>query len=277
MLRIGSMCAFTLLGACVAGADATSETDQALSFIQTFSWGTPGNSGPDLDLGPTSDRTCFLTGIKGSLKGYAGPGWTPFVHASAGVFMRNGRWKVETRAGDGPGVEADGVCVLATGHRATMGVSSALGSTSLPLGADHDRKCFINSIEAFGFGFAGGLPQFPGEFPGAIITRDDPAGTWDMGGAFVDNPDSSISGSVGAVCVDLPTTQVTNYGWTAGTGETVKELFQNDGSYACGLTGIFGAFMDDWNHPGAEVTLDSANNWTFDISSKREIHVKCFK
>src|SRR5262245_54935998 len=82
-----------------------SATAFALPVAGGAKWGTPGNNGQDLKLGPTDSQTCFLSGVSGSLVGNPHVSGQPnsLLPASAEVFMSNGFWFVRTRAGVGPG------------------------------------------------------------------------------------------------------------------------------------------------------------------------------
>jgi len=46
-----------------------SVTASALPVAGGARWGTAGNNGADLKLGPTNKQTCFLSGVSGSLDG----------------------------------------------------------------------------------------------------------------------------------------------------------------------------------------------------------------
>lgn len=129
-----------------ARAPITNETTQPINWLTVGSWGTPGNAGPDLDIGPSNDRTCFLTGVVGSLKAYPGPyqspAFGPDTRASAGVYEVEGRWKVETRAGNGPGVAAQVACIAYAANRTWLGVlesPNSLTATWVP--ATPNRQC----------------------------------------------------------------------------------------------------------------------------------------
>jgi len=78
------------------------------------------------------------------------------------------------------------------------------------------------------------------------------------------------------VCVDVPATGLGGFEWDAPTnGSFTKVMFDNDGSWACGLTGLFGVFLDDWNHPGASVFVDNNGDWDVTIANRREVFVGC--
>lgn len=90
------------------------------------------------------------------------------------------------------------------------------------------------------------------------------------------NSDGSFSGGAEAVCVDVPATGLLFYEWDAPTnGSFTETMFQNDGTWACGLTGLFGVFMDSWSQPGASVFLDANNNWDVTVANQRQVRVGC--
>jgi len=85
-----------------ASADErTVSTSAAISTLGYAWWGTPGNNGAAHDLGSDADRTCFLQGVTGSLKGaFFGD------IARVEVVQRDGRWWLQTKAGTGTGAIA---------------------------------------------------------------------------------------------------------------------------------------------------------------------------
>src|SRR5262249_36275540 len=135
--------------------------------VKYFEWGTPGNTGPDLDLqAPTSDWTCFLTGIRGSLKGQSASPYSPV--ASVGVYDRAGKWKLEPRAGTGTGVSGRATCVRT--KTASFGSLTWEECTNFPSNCasptttwTEGSRCFLASVwSRAGLTFHNGGDQKPG-------------------------------------------------------------------------------------------------------------------
>jgi hypothetical protein len=271
--RIACLC--TVIGSLLIGGWASRA--QALNWLTVWSWGTAGNNGADLDVGPDNDRTCFLMGIHGSLKAYPGVNGSPFSKASAGVYRINGRWKVRTRAGHGPGVSAQVACILATGNRVELSVTEGDSPSSNPsVPATPNRQCFLTSVYAVGHGWDAYLSDWPFGPPGVGI--DVVSGKWVFHEWLNPNSSEQASGGASAVCVDVPMVGLKNFHSEAPANTSItKELFQNDGGWVCGLSSLLGVFMDSWSKPGAEVFLNSTNNWSVSIANRREVNVKCVK
>lgn len=257
------------------GGGETSTTAQDVSWLQTWSWGTPGNAGPDLDLGSDADRTCVLTGIHGSLKAYPGANGTPYSTARAGVYQRNGHWWVETRAGNGPGVSAQGICIPYVNNRVALGVAQANQSSgfhpSVP--ATANRQCFLTSVYAVGWGWAGYLEDWPFGPPGVAIQPE--GSNWVFRSWLNSNSTGQNAGGANAVCVDVAPGALLLWDSEAGTATLTSKLFDHGAGWACGLNGLFGVFMNDWNHPGAEVSVDNVGDWWVTLAARDEVLTRC--
>jgi hypothetical protein len=259
-----------------AGTDGVADDQQALQAWWTWSWGTPGNAGPDLDLGPTSDRTCFLTGVGGSLKSSLDPAGSLKAPVSAGVYQIDGHWKIQTRAGLGPGVDVQVACIPFTQHRVEMGVSEGHPIGIQPyVPATPGRQCFLTSVYSFGYpgGWAGDLWNGP---PGVSVAKEGP--NWVLRDFLLENASGDPSGSASAVCVDVP--DVSNpIHYQTGSAPFSSKVFQNTkgDEWICGLTSLFGAFDSDWSQPGAGLWLDSSHNWNVSMAADRSFDAICVK
>jgi hypothetical protein len=258
-----------------AAGGNTSEASQDVSWLQTWSWGTPGSAGPDLDLGLDTQKTCMLTGIHGSLKAYPGANGTPYTTARAGVYRSGGHWWVQTRAGNGPGVSAQGICIPYTGNRVELTVYEANQSSgfnpSVP--ATPGRQCFLTSVSATGWGWAAYLSDWPFGPPGVSIAQE--GSNWVFRSWLNGNSTGQNAGSANAVCVDVTPNWGLGYDSEAGTATLTSKLFDNGAGVACALTGLFGVFTNDWNHPGAEVFPDSQAAWWVTLAPRNEILTHC--
>jgi len=257
---------------CLSDADPEdlTSTEQPITF-SGFRW---GNNTEDLDLGSASDKTCFLSGVKGSLKAFPDGNGSPYTEARASVRIRaDNHWWVETRRGNGPGVEASGNCVPLVGNRvfiATQGLYSG-GSYSPSVPALRQRQCYLTSVEAHGQGWSGNLTL--GGPPGVEIRKE--GSNWVFRAYLVQNSNGENSGTAIAVCFDAWTTG--DFGAEAGSGVLTLPLFSNGGDKACGLSSLFGVFDQSWNHPGANVFPDDSGGWSVELAPHMRITTSCVK
>jgi hypothetical protein len=181
----------------------------AISMAGGAQWGTPGNNGASALLGYTSQETCFLSGITGSLIGNPGIyGEGGFLPASVEVYPYNGRWWIRTRAGVGPGAMAHVTCVNVPypGASHEFSWSDNLSSGQLP--DVPNRQCFLRKVWA-----SAGL-----DGPTTNIRIRKLNGYWTFHGSYVHNQggDYGFGGGI-ALCIDKPITGYWSYQWGAGT------------------------------------------------------------
>jgi hypothetical protein len=67
MNKLAGLLGLSLLAACVDGASAPAEPEP-IAFSVEGSYSLTTHSSSKLDLGPSSGRSCFLTGVGGWLK-----------------------------------------------------------------------------------------------------------------------------------------------------------------------------------------------------------------
>jgi hypothetical protein len=258
-------------GGCLDDAEELDElgaTEQDLSFIQTFSW---GSNTTDLDLGSATGKTCFLTGIHGSLKAFPGTNGTPYTTASAGVVLRaDNHWWVHTQPGNGPGVSAQGICINRVANRVFVGTSSENGFfPSVP--RTDKRRCFLTEVRARGHGWYAYQTIPPHNPPGVQIAEEGP--NWVFRSWLIENSNGESPGGATAVCVDVTLNSAFNS--IAGTAVLTSQLFPNGAGIGCGLSGLFGVFDHNWNQPGAEIFIDSSGGWSVQLAPLMQIKTPC--
>lgn len=217
------------------------------------------HSGAPIDLGATSDRTCFITGINGFLVGsYVNANWR---EAAVDVYAEDGRWYASTHAGaDNFGVpypsppEVSVACVNVPYDQTKRMYwdNSGTMTTTNAVPWQPNRSCFLARVAA-----TNGLSlASPGNRHVEIIREQ--IGSHDY---FTLN--GSYSPPIGggpppnvwaeAVCIDFPTYGGWDYGWGAGTNssnnvlehEVVRQWYPNGpalgaNDYQCGLTAVGG-------------------------------------
>jgi hypothetical protein len=251
----------------------TSETEQAVSNH----WLVSFFSGPDLDLGSASNKTCFITGLKGSLKGYAGndTGGLPYKTAKAGVYLIDGNWRVQTNPGYGPGIAVQVGCISNTHARTFLGfIDSDLPGTlqgTSPIG--RNRACFITSISGTGWGWTAFPSNQPIGPPGVSIQSDGSKYyfSWEL----VENANGVSSGGATGVCVEMPL-GTEKYQWpnASGPGEATLPL-PEPADTACGFKGIKGVFDDTITSNGLELKHPGTPAWNVKFGTNYGGHVYC--
>ncbi len=187
-----------------------------IGAVSVWSWGTPGNSGADLDMGSTSGRTCFLTGVTGDLEGkWKGPS------AGVWVFKSGGRWKLRTRAGVGTGVMGHAACIPTDFNQVSLvwpGNSENSNNKKVyPLSGPRSgfTQCFLTSVT----GTDGW--KSPNSWAGLkkenIWENGAMTPKWTLSGNLLWEQDNTAGGGASAVCVDIWQT-LTNWSWVPSSG-----------------------------------------------------------
>lgn len=252
----------------------TSKTSAAVGVLGYVSWGTPGNDGAPLDLGSDADRTCFLQGVTGSLKGsFQQP-------ARVEVLQRDGRWWLETKAGVGTGAMGYATCIPVTKNRKIMkwpgnnikdGVPSERAVTygSNVVGTE----CFLTGIAAMN-GFAGSQSRVE-------LTRIlwDGKPVWKLGGHL--NPlllwpedDAIAGGTATAYCVDMAQA-VSSFAFQ-NVGPAIFETIMTTQNTACGVTKLQGKFIEGGWYDGARVSPEEGS-WTAIAQQSKRIEGRCYQ
>jgi hypothetical protein len=270
---------FLFLGGCGGGGEAElelGETGQAIhTALLLF-------SAPDLNLASVADQTCFLVGIRGSLKGYPGANGPPSTKPRVGVYQKNGRWRAQTDEGNGNGVAGTAACIPYVKNRVSLSISEGSNPHSVPSGPSFpNRQCFLTNIWGYGQGWTAintyTQPERP---PGVWITHHEPGptwgGVWVVGESLLKNTNGDSSGGGGFVCVDIPHPIVKEF--TVKGPVANKKLFTNlgnNGGYTCGLTSILGVFRDTGiNDPGIDL-FQSGGDWHITLGPQHEARVHC--
>lgn len=212
------------------------------------------HSGAPVDLGPASDRTCFITGINGFLLGSVVNG--RYREAAVDVYVNRGRWYASTKAGADnagntypvpPEVSVACVNVPYQSTRVMTWNNSGTQATYNRVPRQANRSCFLSYVASTaGFAPTGGYRFLQ-------VTEGDTH--WSFDGSYSPPVGGLPPPNVWAraVCIDFPTSGQWDYEWAAGTNasntvleHTVvrqwypsgPELGAND--YQCGLTGVGG-------------------------------------
>lgn len=249
-------------------------TVQAIERFPSAFWGQWGNVGPDAYLGPTYDRTCYLTGVHGQLRG------ANFEQqAAAYIYESGGGYWLATRQGNGQGVSAHADCIPATTNRTKLdsGIvqQNNVSQTNIKRVQHYsNRQCFITGIFANN-GFADkdsfALISAPG-------TNGVDANHWELAVRSKPTLDQygnyRAGGRATAVCVDVPVAQA---GFVAWSGSSTS--FSNEPGLACGLTMIRGNFLSTpplGGNDGVRV-FKSGATWWAKATSGKAMHTHCVK
>ncbi|GEN10063.1 hypothetical protein SAMN05443572_10732 [Myxococcus fulvus] len=252
------------------------EAKQGLVVTGRWGWGTPGNSGPDLDLGPSNTQTCFLTGVRGNLKGQSAHPYNPI--SSVGVYEEGGRWKLKTRDGIGTGVVGEATCIANTANRVSMSWSECTSfSCAFPyVPVNTNRRCFITSI----WSRAGMTFHYQGDSkPGLLVSKQTiypPNGgasydAWVLKGWSSDDASEPANMGGTAHCVDFPGGGVADGSWEGNA--TVPMC--NGASTVGLLRGVFGDFTGGYED-GVTLTKNDATGWTdLKVTNGKTGYVSC--
>lgn len=279
-----SLLALFALTACIdADVDEAtlSETSSAISVAGGAAWGTLGQSGEMLELGPTSQQTCFLSGATGDFYGWSA-GAPQYVPASAEVLPSNGKWWLKTTSGKGSGVMAHAVCVNIPYGGAAKELVWSDNKPSATLPAPANRRCFLRRVwstrglDGFIYGIYG--------MTNITLSKVTIAGNheWRLGGYVHDHVGTGGWAGATATCIDFPLTEE----WThvvAGpaSGKTTTITAAHTPGTACGLTQVRGNWANP--SPSAFGWLDGVNArgdgdpWRIEATNGKRATVNCVK
>ena len=214
------------------------------------------DDGFELDLGSSADKTCFLAGVKGSLKGWSSWSSSSYTVARAEVVNTGGHWKVRTGFGNGAGVAAKVACISETANRVSFGATfSGNNDISTSFAAvTPKRRCFITGIRGRGHGWTSFVNEQPNPPPGVSIFSDGI--NFRFTGNVVDHSDGTWSAYATAVCVDVD--DGADQVWTLN-GPQTKTL--SSGDFACGFERISGVFTDPVSVTGLELFHSGSPTW----------------
>jgi hypothetical protein len=219
---------------CVGSPDADAATEsvgassEAFSGYWGYSYGTTGNA--VIDIGSSTDRTCFLTGVTAR----------PSTNAEVSILPDGSQDWVLTVDPNYQGMGgAFASCVGSAAGRTP--VVYWAGGPAKNLGAvTASRRCFLTAVRMeLGFNQDGDYVR--------IFTGLDANGvnSWWLGGVQ-SSQDSYVS--AGAVCIDVSGDDGSWVYQAGDIGTTTIPLAYNPGGVDCFLTGIGGRFVTgNWN------------------------------
>ncbi|WP_437989684.1 hypothetical protein [Sorangium sp. So ce145] len=278
--KISWMLPVLLMGTgCIAAADeqagdeqADDETvataEQAFSGYWSWSW-ADDSSTPPVYIGTDTDRTCFLSGVGGTLASRAGT-W-PDGDARVSVFRSGGGWYLDTHAGTGYNeIKGTAICVPSVANRTTPVRWSEGQPAQILAPVTTLRRCGLMSVlneDAYG-----NDDNWKAAGDGVMIWND---GTnWYIGG-------TGHADGIGG-CVDVTYNFIWNATWAPTTGtSTLNVLQQIDGGTnplgtQCFLTGLGGRFWwSDWSD-GVFINYDPGSHWwSVTVTDDKTAHVAC--
>lgn len=276
----------SVLAGCVASepdiADDpdTSETAQA---ITSFSF--PFFSGAELDLGSDADKTCFLQGIKGSLRG--AESWQSpedeLETAGAGVFDDpDHHWRIRTDPGLGPGVAVKVGCIPNVGGRVFIQAhQTGNQSFSSVQAASKGRQCFLTSVNGRGYGWMTLMPGQPPLKPAVWLDDDAPGPSWRIhvnlaaGSSATEN---GLRGGATAVCVTVVAPNPLDFSFD-GLGGSVKLPIPASqvADFTCGLHTIAGVIDHPISERGIELFHNGSPDWFLSLRSDYSTKVHCIQ
>jgi hypothetical protein len=220
------------------GEEQTGRANEAFSAYWAYAWDATSPS--SVGMGTSSDRTCFLTGVVGSLKSLS-PNFLEFVGATNGGTS----WNLSVHP-DGNDLGGYAACANSTSGR-TQAVSWQTGQPAAVLGAiTQHRSCFLNSVSTIRTGANDNGFHDPTD--NVMVTYD---GTnWLLSGSQTGTTIAQAS------CFDV-TQGLGSWSYGGGSDPGKVALASNkNGDVSCYLTGIAGDFdTGDWSD-GVYITLE---------------------
>jgi hypothetical protein len=257
-----------LLGAGCATEEAESEAVQDISIAGGATW----SSTTPLQLGPTTQQTCWLDGVMGELVG----GSTKATAALASVYPYRGWWYVRTQPASGGNVTAHVKCVNVAWPGSSHEIVWTGGGASPTLPSIAGRHCFLREVWS-----TSGLGNTLIGNPQIVVEQSN--GQWTFSDSYLGGGGADAGGGT-AVCIDVATAQT----WDAYYAGPVDSYSLPDNNLshaiptqtaACGLRGIGGS----WAFSGSANLVDDANvllgepRWFLDVSSGKGAYVRCVR
>lgn len=254
------------------GDEQVAESAQAVTDVMYSWWTGDFTKGYELQLGSSANMTCFLVGVKGSLRGWSTWASTSYKSASAGVYDVDGTWRVRTEPGYGGGVAAKVGCIMTAANRVKFSASFWPAPSGGSVPATAGRQCFISAISGFGHGWTAFQDVQPNDPPGVGLVSDGI--NWRFASSLIENVDGAKSGTASAVCVDLPTAPPKTFS-VDGPDSRILSL-SNPDQYACGLQAIAGVFVDSLSDtPGIELFKAGSQDWHAGVADHYQATVRC--
>ncbi|WP_223635976.1 hypothetical protein [Corallococcus sp. EGB] len=229
---------------------ATSE--QAVSLGGTYWWGTTANGLVSTSIGTVTNRTCFLRGVQGNLKGTS---W-----ASAGVFQYGNDWEIFVHHNNSKALSVGVQCINTAANRTPV-MSWFDGQAATLLGAvTASRRCFLMEVTAAG-GFA---------------ANSDYARVWNDGYNWYLGGNLGAAGGAYAACVDVPTEVAGGLKTAGNPGTFTYSLAYDPGGVACLLTGVGGNFSTSDFNDGVSIDYNSGiRTWEMTVSNGKRGWYNC--
>ncbi|RKH54046.1 hypothetical protein D7X55_14260 [Corallococcus sp. AB049A] len=233
---------------------ALGTSEQGIGLGGTYWWGTSANGLTSTTIGTATNRTCFLRGIRGNLKGTS---W-----AGAGVFQYAGNWEIFINQSNSKALRTDVQCINTATNR-TPEVSWYDGQAAKLLGAvTSARRCFLTQVEA----------------AGGFTANADYARVWNDGYNWYLGGNLGAAGGARALCVDVPS-DAGGWLWIAGNpGTFTHNLAYNPGGVACMLSGIGGNFSTSDYDDGVTIDYNAGTRyWEMTVSNSKRGWGNCVK
>lgn len=212
---------FVALATLIAGGCSGDPREEPVGRTQgelmtATAWWSQGQA--PVNLGPSSDRFCFLTYVTGKFEGGG---------ESVRLQIVNGQWQL-TGSSSQTGVAAGARCQLNVA--ATDQTAEAYwvqGQRAINLGSANNRACFLTGVQ--------------GKFAGAgEAVQVQKAGEY----YFLGGQSQQAGVGARARCVLNRTTFTNDWNWSQGQAATVMvQAFTENNGWACGLTRMTGRFQ----------------------------------
>ena len=249
-----------------------------------WDWGTTSDL-TGLKTGPTSDSTCFLSGVAGNLslgyeKGFGGSqavestarvGEKPWPTGHYWLVAHGGAYTnhLNERAWAGNPVRAQATCFWTTTNvHEAIWTSGTQASPSWPVKVADlapNRQCFLSRVDGV-HGAWKSSTTFARVAKRTAVDATHPAPGWYIETNLESDPYSGSHTRVGGRCVDFPAGTVLSSG--AVSGQSNVGITSGSAVKACALTGITGAFnQDSWTNGALIHPPSSVNgNWSMSVS-----------
>lgn len=273
MKRLGSIFGGVVAASCLAGCmtddavEPTNETTQAIT-----DWMYAWYSGTDVDLGSDADKTCFLVGVKGSLRGWTSWSSSEYTTAKAGVYSINGHWRIRTDPGSGPGVAAKVGCIPNVGNRVFVGGSPT--STGY-VDDTPSRQCFLTAVSGHGHGWTALLPEQPNNPPGVAVWSD--GAKWRILANLIEHSNGDYSGGATAVCVDVALPRELDFQREGPGSFEIPIPSTVVDQYTCGFHMISGVFDDGLDERGLELWHNGSPDWLMSVHTNYAGRAHCVR
>lgn len=236
-----------------------------------WSWGRDTNlptATNTITINPTSQASCFLSGIGGdliSVEGAEEPSGTLYTYGDAGVAIDGGNYTLTAFAGE-PGVtlEAQAMCTSDTaGRSAQYTYFSAYDSSATRMVADDGHHaCFLQEL----------YDNEEYYDSGTFASSTDEISIFSTGGYFYLGGTGDVAAS--AQCIEINSFRG-EWNWTNGTLNLATND-ENPGTQ-CFLTGFLGSLRDSDNYTdGAFINYNSGLlQYSLTVSSGKRAWAEC--